>query len=368
MRIGIDVRFYGPKHTGIGRYVKNLVDHLVELDHQNHYVLFGNPDDLQSYIHHKNVTIVKYTPRIYTLREQLFGPIIFLFSKLDLLHIPHFNAPVLYPKKTLITVHDLIKHLSTGKQTTTLPSWQYWIKHLFYRFTVFLNVHKASQIIVPTQYWKNELIERYKLKPEKINVTYEGVDWHFSTADKTDSKKLLKKYDLSKPFVVYTGNLYPHKNVNLLVTAIHHFNKIHDHKLTLAVVCGRSAFHEQIKESEHIKMLGFVPDEDISDLYSEALALVQPSLIEGFGLTGLEAMMVGLPVVSSSASCLPEVYQDAALYFDPYSHEDLSKKLEQITTDKKLREILIEEGLKQVKLYSWKKMAKETIEVYKKIY
>lgn len=366
MKIGIDARLFGPKHTGIGRYVKNLIDHLVELDHQNTYVLFGDEEELSIYKHYNNVTIVKFTPRVYTLREQLWGPLVFLWYRLNILYVPHINASVLYPKKTIITVHDLIKHLSTGKQTTTLPGWQYWIKYLLYRLSVYLNVHKSSQIITPTQYWKNELIQRYHLKPERIHVTYEGVDWHFSISDKSDAKKLIKKYNLQKPFIIYTGNLYPHKNVGLLVKAVHHFNNTHDHKLTLALVCGRSAFHKQISESQHIKPLGFVPDEDMSDLYSEALALVQPSLIEGFGLTGLEAMAVGLPVVSSNASCLPEVYQDAALYFDPYSIEDLSRKLEQITTDKKLRETLIKEGFNQVKLYSWRKMAKQTLEVFKK--
>jgi glycosyltransferase involved in cell wall biosynthesis len=367
MRIGIDARLYGPKHTGIGRYVKNLIDHLLELDHQNMYVLFGNPQDLEIYKQYKNVQIVKFTPRVYTLAEQFLGPFVFSLAKLDLLHVPHINAPIFYFGNLNLTVHDLIKHLSTGKQTTTLPKWQYSLKHLFYRLSVYLNVHKARNIITPTQYWKNELINRYRLNPSKIHVTYEGVDWHFSAADKSDSKKLLKKYNLQKPFVIYTGNLYPHKNVDLLIKAVNHFNSTHDHKLTLALICGRSVFHQRISESEFIKPLGFVPDEDMSDIYSEALALVQPSLIEGFGLTGLEAMAVGLPVVSSNASCLPEVYQDAALYFDPYDYQDLANKLEQIAIDKKLRETLITEGFNQVKLYSWKKMAKETLQVYKMV-
>ncbi len=365
MKIGIDARLFGPRHTGIGRYVKNLIDHLLELDHQNKYVLFGNPADLSDYLKYNNVTLVKFTPRPYTLAEQLIGTVIFSWHRLDLLHVPHFNAPLLYPGKLVVTIHDLIKHLSTGQLTTTLPSWQYWLKHFFYRLTIYLDVHKAKQIIVPTQYWKNELISRYHLNPKKIHVTYEGVDWHFSKADQSDAKKLLTQFSLNKPFIIYTGNLYPHKNVDLLVQAVHSFNKTHDHKLTLALICGRSVFHQRIKESEFIKPLGFVPDEDMSDLYSQAIALVQPSLIEGFGLTGLEAMMVGLPVISSNASCLPEVYQDAALYFDPYDADDLVLKLEQITTDRKLRDTLIVEGLKQVKLYSWKKMAKETLEVYK---
>src|SRR5688572_3871366 len=100
MRIGIDARLYGPKHTGIGRYVKNLIDHLVEIDHQNHYILFGDQEVLSVYSQYKNVKIINYTPHVYTIAEQL-GALIFLWHRLDLLHIPHINSPIFYPKKII---------------------------------------------------------------------------------------------------------------------------------------------------------------------------------------------------------------------------------------------------------------------------
>jgi glycosyltransferase involved in cell wall biosynthesis len=114
-------------------------------------------------------------------------------------------------------------------------------------------------------------------------------------------------------------------------------------------------------------MLGFQSDEVVGRLYSQALALVHPSKMEGFGLTGLEAMKVGLPVVSSSASCLPEVYQDAALFFDPENVDDLVAKLEMIIGDQHLRDQLKDKGLLLAKKYSWRKMAKETLSVYNQI-
>ena len=141
----------------------------------------------------------------------------------------------------------------------------------------------------------------------------------------------------------------------------------------LAIVCARNVFYERISRriiekgaGSYINLLGFRSDEEVSQLYSLALCLVHPSKMEGFGLTGLEAMKTGLPVISSSASCLPEVYGDAALFFDPESVDDLVNKLELVIGDRNLREKLINKGLLQVKKYSWKKMAKETLAVYKK--
>lgn len=365
MRIGIDARLYGPKHTGIGRYNVNLIENLLSIDKTNNYVLFGDPAELSKYSSER-VKVVKLKTRVYSLAEQLINPIVYSAQHLDLLHVTHFNAPILYSGKLIITVHDLIKHYSTGPETSTLPSWQYGIKHLGYQATVAINVKKAAAVITPTHYWKTELVERYHLSPSKIFVTYEGVDQGLNIVENVDHQ-ILEKYSLSKPFIVYTGNLYPHKNVDTLVNAVSHFNQTHDHQLDLAIVSARDHFSDRFRDKPHVHILGFVPDSDLNQLYHQALCLVQPSFIEGFGLTGLEAMKCGLPVISSSATCLPEVYQDAALYFDPYSFVDLSDKIDALIKDQALRATLIDEGLKQVKLYSWRKTARETLSVYEKV-
>ncbi len=366
MRIGIDARLYGPIHTGIGRYVKNLIDHLLLIDKRNPYVLFGDPLLLADYTTNPQVKIVRYTPRVYTLAEQILGPWVFTREKLDLLHVPHLNAPLAYRGKLVITIHDLIKHYSVGPRTSTLPAWQYALKHLGYKATVARNVSAATAIITPTQYTKSQLIDTFHLAPDKITVTYEAVD-HSLVRPKKITPSILNKYQLQKPYIIYTGNLYPHKNVQTLVKAVNLFNQTHRLKLTLALIFGRSVFTDRFTASEYLRPLGFVSDEDMAQIYSQGICLVQPSFIEGFGLTGLEAMAVGLPVISSSASCLPEVYQDAALYFDPYSYKDLSDKLHDLTVNKSLRDNLIKEGYNQVKLYSWKKTAQQTLSVYKNV-
>jgi len=363
MKIGVDARLYGPKHTGIGRYVRNLVLQLISISPDDQFVIFGDPALLEELTSRPNVTVVRLKTKIYSLAEQVINPSVFSHHQLDLLHVPHFNAPLLYRGKTVLTIHDLIKHLSVGPTTTTLPRWQYKLKHLGYKLVVHHSLKKASAIVTPSHYWKNYLINQLHLDSKKIFVTYEAVDPKLYPP-KSPDKSVLKKYQLHKPFLIYTGNLYPHKNVKVLINAVNSFNRHHTTKLTLAIIAGRSAFQKKISSTNHIKPLGFVPDSDFPHLYSQALALVQPSLIEGFGLTGLEAMRLNLPVLSSSATCLPEVYSQAALYFDPYNQSDLEEKISWIVKDQGLRERLISRGKERVAEFSWKQTALDTYEAY----
>jgi len=141
--------------------------------------------------------------------------------------------------------------------------------------------------------------------------------------------------------------------------------------LKLVIICARNVFYEKflikIKKmgvTKSVNLVGFVPDEEISAIYQKAEAFVFPSLWEGFGLPGLEAMSLGLPVLAARASCLPEIYGEAALYFNPYKTDDLAEKIKKIRVNKRLREELIKKGYEQVKKYSWKKTAKETLSVY----
>jgi len=160
------------------------------------------------------------------------------------------------------------------------------------------------------------------------------------------------------PFVVYTGNLYPHKNIKVLIAAVEKL------KLNLAIVCARSVFEYRLPKSEFVHYLGRLSDPDLVGIYKQAVAFVFPSLIEGFGLPGLEAMAVGLPVIAADASVLPEIYGDAALFFDPNDPEDLSAKISSVILDSALAKSLVAKGRAQVKKYSWVKMARQTWEIY----
>lgn len=344
-RICIDARMWGIKHTGIGRYVENLIDNLPE-----EVILIVHPElKNESKLARFEKYYAKFHPYSYFAQIEMLK--LLWVIKPDLLHVPHFTVPVLWWGKMVVTIHDLIKHQSKGPDTTTRHPLIYWAKYFQYLFIVWFAVHRATQIIVPAKYWRDILIKKYDLDPKKITVTYEGVFQKVSPFTAEGGP-------LSDPYIVYTGNLYPHKNIPILIRACEEL------KMDLKIICARSVFASRLPESKYVEYLGRLSDEEMKEVYKKASAFVFPSLIEGFGLPGLEAMAVGLPVVAAKASCLPEIYEDAALYFDPHDVDDLISKIKKISSDENLRKDLIKKGLAQVKKYSWVKMAKQTWEIY----
>lgn len=338
-KVGIDVRMMGLKHAGIGRYVENLVRELKK-SKRFKFVLFRNG------------------ARHYSFKEQLLMPWIIWRSGVDLVHFPHFNVPIFCPVPFVVTIHDLTKHKSRGLETTTSLPPLYWLKYLGYLLVFWLVVRRAKKIIVPSNSVKEELIKQYKLNPNKVVVIYEGVSEKFQVPS--------SKFKVTKPFVVYTGSLYPHKNIERLIRAVKRL------KVQLIICCSRSVFLERIKKKikemgaeKFVRLLGFIPDEELVRLYQGATALVQPSLMEGFDLTVVEAMAAGLPVVISDIPVHREICGEGAVYFDPHDVKDMAGKIKLTIENKKLRRELRKKGLKQVKNYSWQKMAKETLEIYK---
>jgi len=183
---------------------------------------------------------------------------------------------------------------------------------------------------------------------------------------KEDSKKVLNKFKIRKPFVFYVGNAHPHKNVEGLIKV---FRQLRDkYKNLLLVLSGYDHFFWQRlkKENQHegIIYTGFVTDEELVALYKGAEVFVMPSFEEGFGIPILEAMACSCPVASSNTASLPEVGGDACLYFDPASVDDMSGKISKVLDDEKLRQTLVEKGLKRYKEFSWQKLARETLGVY----
>ncbi len=198
-----------------------------------------------------------------------------------------------------------------------------------------------------------------------------GTDQKFSPVKgQKQLKKVLKKYKIRKPYLIYTGQWRTHKNLIRLVRGFHRaLRKGLDAQL---VIVGKkdplfSELPQIVKEkklSSHVILTDFVPDQDLPYLYKGSTAFVFPSLAEGFGLPPLEAMASGIPVISSDASCMPEVLGNAAFYFDPFDISDISRSIIRIIKDKKLQSKLRSRGIKQAKKYSWEKMARETLLIY----
>lgn len=355
MRIGIDCRLSGLAHAGIGRYIENLIQRLPLLAPDIEWVYFFHQqkqlEPLTDLDFESHLVPIQH----YSVAEQLKLPRIFKQAKLDLLHVPHFNAPLLYSGPLVITIHDLLWHQQRGRRVTTLKPWQYWPKYLAYRFVSAQNVNRAKKILVPTQTIKQALSRYYPQAKNKTTVTFEGVDQRIlQFKDETVERK--------EKTLLYVGSLYPHKNVELILKAL---QQLPDWQLT--IVSARDAFVEQTENlgrklgvESQLKFTGYLNDQDLAQQLQAATALVQPSLSEGFGLTGLEALALQTPVLASQIEIFKEVYQGAALYFDPYSVESFLDTLRNLPQDKpnhkKMRAV--------VGRYSWDKLAKKTLETY----
>lgn len=373
--IVIDARLYGPKHTGLGRYTKNLLLALKNLPDFKKYkfTLLVYPE-LLGEISRELKDSYQYVPtplRHYSLAEQIFLPTLISKLKPNLVHFTHLDKPIFYFAPSIVTVHDLIRHFSRGSDTTTKSPLLYWPKYWAYLLMTRI-IFSTSHLIVPSHFWRDYIIKKYQFPSQKIITTYEAVDPVFlSKANLIEDCKLKIENRRLKieDYLLYTGNLYPHKNIEVLLKAL---KKLPD--LRLKIICARSLFSEKIEKQisrlgikKQVEFLGYVPDNKFSDLYQKALALVHPSFLEGFSLTGLEAMALNCPVIAANSSCLPEIYQDSVLYFDPKDPSDLVKQIKLLQKSKDLRMKLIALGQKQVAKYSWSKTAQQTLSFYQKI-
>lgn len=362
MKIAIDARFWGPSHTGLGVYTRELVTNLQKIDQENKYVLLVRPDFDTAEIIGKNFSVIKVDAPPYTVKEQLLLSLVLLKVNPDLAHFPSINVPILFFKRIVVTIHDLIKHKSRGVETSTLPRPIYWFKYFIYRLLIYWLTIRAAKIIAPSNAVASDLKKTYPVTARKTVVTYEA-----STINPS-----LKKASVALPqkFAIYTGNAYPHKNLPFLISAWEEvFQKT---KTKLVLVCGRSVFAkkiehlvEQMSAASWVEFKGYLTDEQLAFSYGKATLYVFPTLMEGFGIPGLDAMDCSLPLLCSRLPVLEEVYGDAATYFDPYNKADLVEKAVRLIESSDRRRQQIEAGKKRVKMFSWMNLAQGTLDVYK---
>ena len=360
--MGIDARLYGTKHRGLGRYVQKLVDGLVKADRANNYVVFLTKENFDGFTtDNPRVKKVLFDARWYSLKEQLIGPGVIKKAKLDLIHFPHFNVPFFLDKKYIVTIHDLIINHFPDSRATTLPNWKYKLKLLAYRIILKRAINRASKIIVPTNFVKNDILRFYRVDESKIRVINEG--YFLAEGIKPAD---ISRFRITKPCLLYVGAAYPHKNLDRLTRVFRELNK--SGKYQLVLVGYLDFFYKRlrrtVKDCQDIIFTGYVSEAELIGLYGQALIYVFPSLHEGFGLPAIEAQANGLAVASSNASCLPEVLADSAVYFNPDDEEEMLKKIGQLIEDKELREVLTGKGRENIKRFSWEKNVKETHSLY----
>ena len=374
MRIGIDARFYGPIGKGLGRYTQKLIENLEKIDEENQYFIFLRKENFAEYQpKNKNFQKVLADFKWYGFAEQFRFPRLLKKYDLDLVHFAHFNVPVFYFGRFIVTIHDLILlNFPTMRATTLSPFW-YRIKFLAYKLAISSAVHRSSRIIAVSRFTKKDILENYpRIPQEKIIVTHEACD-DFCMLSPNKDKEILARYDVSSPYIMYVGNAYPHKNLENLVLAFAKMSKKRP-ELQLVLVGKEDYFYKKLKlfvderGIEKIVFLGYVNDYELDTFFHNASVYVFPSLYEGFGLPPLEAMSKGAPVASSDHPCMKEVLGESACYFDGKDTDDIARAVEDIFQKDDLRAELIRKGYEQVGRYSWKKMARETLGLYEKIH
>ncbi len=355
-RIVIDARII---NSTTGRYVERLLTHLEAIDKRNKYIILVPTKDLKYWKpKNKNFILHEANFKNYSFNEQ-FGLALLLYKlKPDLVHFCMPQQPLLYFKPHITTLHDLTLLRTYNSDKNWLI---FHLKQLVGRF-VFWWVGLSSRLILtPTNFTRDDYLSFSRLNPDKVKMIYLAAD--------TKSYKPQKATIPYKDFIMYVGQQSDYKNIRNLIKA--HQNIITKKPdLGLILVGGKNKL-VQMNESwvnekgyKNIYFTGFLGDEELSWTYKNCKAYVFPSLMEGFGLPGLEAMTQGAPVVSSNATCLPEVYGNAAHYFNPHNVNDIAEQIITVLDNPALQKRLTENGFKQVKKYSWEKTAKQTHQAY----
>lgn len=368
MRIGIDARFFGPQETGLGRYVDRLIHHLQQIDDHNEYVVFlRRPafDTWQPSNSKWSKTLADY--RWYSLAEQRHMPALLRGASLDLVHFPHFNVPLKYHRPYVVTVHDLTLYRYPTARASTLGFVSFWIKYFIFREMFSRAIRKANAVLTVSAFSKQDIVQRFHIPAEHITVTYESVDPLAPPA----AADVLTERGIHQPYLLYVGNAYPHKNLERLLEAWQQ-SQAGEQGAQLVLVGKNDFFAKRLKtfaEQQHIPgvvWFGFASDTELATVYQRAQAYFFPSLSEGFGLPGLEAMQAGVPVYAARASCLPEIYGQAANYFDPLNVTDIATSIKRALHDTLERPRLIAAGRQRLSQYSWSTMARQTLELYEK--
>lgn len=361
--IAIDARIL---RTTTGRYVERLLHYLQAIDNTNDYIVLLQPKDMDGWQPTSpRFTKVEAPFDQYSFDEQRGFLRLLNELKPDLTHFCMPQQPIGYRGRTVTTVHDLtlLKTYNSDKNWFIFRAKQIVGKYVFNR------IGQSSRfIITPSQYTKNDYVRFAKIDPNKVVVTYEGADTGLIEAEPFEPLR-------DRRYIMYVGNQSDYKNIRRLMHA--HQQLRFQHPDLLLVLVGklsgpngvslrRNKEWAEKKNMQGIVFTDFVSDEQLAWLYQHCATYVFPSLMEGFGLPGLEAMSMGAPVASSNATCLPEIYGGAARYFNPTDVNEMCYAIHDLLSNEQLRRTTIERGYEQVHRYSWRRMAEQTLAVYEK--
>lgn len=358
-KIVIDAREYS---TSTGRYISRLIQYLQadQTNSEHDYVILLTPSDMNAY----QPSSPRFSKVACPYKEFTFGEQLGLLGLIkelrpDLVHFGATQQPIGYRGLSVTTMHDLTTARFRNPSKNQLA---FRFKQQVYKGVIKYVAGRSAAILVPSEFVKQDIIKYTRVLADKITVTYEAAD---AIDDVPETVKLL----VGKRFIMYVGRPMLHKNLGRLLDAFT-ILKAARPELFLVLAGKTDRLYEQYyaevqqRGLADVLFTGYVSEGQLHWLYENCQAYIFPSLSEGFGLPGLEAMRHGAAVVSSKASCLPEIYGAAAEYFDPYDVNDIAAHIERVLHDPLLRRSLVAAGSRQVERYSWQRMTRQTLKVY----
>lgn len=357
--IGIDV--YAALHypRGMGMYIINLINELMKNDKENNYILYSDVDDKNKLLKKNNNFIFKKLPANNHFHyEQILLPKQCKLDKIEILFSPANTSPIFLGEKIkrILALHDVI---FLKKEVPLSKNKRQVLGRIYYSITS-LNAKKASVILTPTEYSKNDIIKTLHISPNKIIVDSRGHE-HFNTEKATEFELLKQKYNIPQKYFFHVGGDAPSKNTDTLLEL---FSKEKDMNIVIAGIKNLEISHlyNRYKSFTNIIFVPYVSQEDLVGLYKNAEAFIFPSIFEGFGLPLLEAMKCNCPVLCSNATCLHEVAGNAALYFNPNDINSILTAIKKIKFDPEIRKDLFIKGQKQLEKYSWRHCTEKYLE------
>jgi glycosyltransferase involved in cell wall biosynthesis len=363
MRIALDLRKI--ESSGIGRYMRNIVEALTHEAPEHEYVLIipkGSEHLLK--LNGAATKVLPVNVPYYSIQEQLAIPALLAKHRVDLFHSPHFVVPVIQTCPVVVNIHDVIYMARKNELKSRLG-------RLYYRCMMPLAAHWSDAVITSCEYTKREIIHHLKASADKVFVVPYGIDSRFQPVTDAESlERVRRKYGISDQYVLYVGIYRERKNHAGLLQAFQQL--VQSGTPSQLVIAGpmTEAEHElrrlaaDLGVEKRVVLTGFVTDEDLPALYSGARVYACPSLAEGFGLTVIEAMACGTPVVCAQNSSLPEAGGNAALLADITNPQLFAQALHRALGDDALRQELTDRGIKHATRFSWKVAAQDTLEIY----
>jgi glycosyltransferase involved in cell wall biosynthesis len=364
VRIGIDARKL--HDFGIGTYIRNLLRQLAKLDRQTEFVVLCRPDDREALSSlGTNFRAVPETAGNYSISEQIRIPLALRREGVTLFHAPHYVLPPLVRCRSVVTIHDCI-HLMFPQYLPNRLALGYA------RTSIAMAARRATRVLTVSESSKRDILRFVDIDPGKIDVIYNAYDERFGIEPREeDVVRVRERYQLHDEFVLYAGNVKPHKNLERLIQAFDLVRRRGLDRLKLVLIGDEISKYAALRRAVHqhqlhkyVRFLGYLPEETLAVMYRLAGVFVFPSLYEGFGLPPLEAMASGTPVVTSNVSSLPEVAGDAAMLVDPYDPAAIAEAIYQVLNDERLRKDLRHRGLARAHQFSWEQSVRRVRKIY----